>query len=198
MDLQWFGGCWCGVAAILALESHGCSVQLFIIMILAIVCCCHIVSACWGPHVLSGCHIVSLLCSVQEGSHANAITMTWSQRQEQEQFHNQPATMMMRMPSQQEQEHFNNQPVMNLDNEDSTITMMMIHSQQQHFHNQPAMNHDNDTIHHDNDAIMMGFQTLWQWQNMLSNAILQIILVIFLSNISIKFSFCCFYAIFTL
>ena len=57
--------------------------------------------------------------------------------------------MMTRMPSQQEQQqqHFDNQPVMNDNNE--SITMMMIPSQQQQqFHNQPAMNHDNDTIHH--------------------------------------------------
>ena len=60
-------------------------------MVLPIIHSCNAVSACCSSHIVSGCHVILLLCLVQEGSHADAITITPSQQQEQEQVHNQPA-----------------------------------------------------------------------------------------------------------
>ena len=74
---------------VLASNGHGGSVWLSIIVVLAVVHSCHVVSTCWGPCIISGCRIILLLCLIQNGSHADAITMTPSQQQEQ--FHNQPA-----------------------------------------------------------------------------------------------------------
>ena len=66
-------------AVILAPDSHGGSVWLSVIVFLAIMHSWHIVSVCWGPCDVSGCCIVLLLCLVQEGSHADTITMIPSQ-----------------------------------------------------------------------------------------------------------------------
>ena len=57
------------------------------IMIVAVMCSCHIDSASRGSCFISGCHIVLLLCLEQKGSHADTITMTPSEQQ----FHNQAA-----------------------------------------------------------------------------------------------------------
>ena len=76
------------VVVIFASDSHG-SMWLSVIVVLAVVHSCHIVSTCWGPCIVSGCQIILFLCLVQEGSHADAITMTSSQQQEQ--FYNQQA-----------------------------------------------------------------------------------------------------------
>ena len=64
-------------AAILFLDGHGGSMWLSIVVVLVILHSSHSVIACLGvSHVVSGCHVILLvICSVQEGSYVNAITM---------------------------------------------------------------------------------------------------------------------------
>ena len=65
------------VVVILALDGHGGSVWFSIVMVLATMCSCHVVSACWGPSIMSGCHVILLLCLVHEGSHTNNRSLAY-------------------------------------------------------------------------------------------------------------------------
>ena len=60
-------------------QHHSCSGQSCLLFVVV-----------WGLCLSLVCHIMLLLCLIQEGLHAYVITMMPSQQQELEQFHNQP------------------------------------------------------------------------------------------------------------
>ena len=74
----------------LALDGHGVMVSpCGCLSLWFLLSCIPVTFFCLlGPLVVSGCHVILLLCLVQEVLHANAITTMPSQQQDQ--FHNQP------------------------------------------------------------------------------------------------------------